>query len=67
MLVEKNNDKQITITISSAINSIESVRLIDDITYWKATAKSKAKQAEMAPLADKVNPGWWVKNRKRFV
>ncbi len=67
MLIERTNDNQITITVSSGVDSFGLQRLIDYVKYLEATAKSKAKQSDIDKLADKVNASWWAKNRKRLV
>ncbi len=67
MLIERTNNNQITITVSSAVDSFGLQRLIDYVKYLEATAKSKAKQADVDKLADEVNASWWTKNRKRFI
>jgi hypothetical protein len=41
--------------------------LVDYLTYKEATAKSKAKQADVDALAKEVKKGWWTKNRSRFI
>jgi hypothetical protein len=66
MLIERNNN-QITITISSTINSFGLQRLLDYLKYLEATSKSKAKQSEIDKLADEVNEKFWNKNRKRIL
>jgi hypothetical protein len=66
MLIERNN-KQITITVSSSVDSFGLQRIIDYVKYLEATAKSKAKQSDVDKLANEVNAGWWAKNRKRFI
>ena len=67
MLIERTDNNQITITVSSSVDSFGLQRLIDYVKYLEATAKSKAKQADIDKLADEVNTSWWNKNRKRFV
>ena len=67
MVIERNNNKQITITVSSEVDSFGLQRLIDYVKYLEATSKSKAKQSDIDKLADQVNSGWWVKNSKRFI
>ncbi|HUZ57260.1 MAG TPA: hypothetical protein VMU83_00590 [Hanamia sp.] len=67
MLIERTSNDQITITISSSVDSFGLQRLIDFMKYLEATAKSKAKQSEVDKLADEVNASWWEKNRKRFI
>jgi len=67
MLIERTNDKQITITVSSSVDSFGLQRLIDYVKYLEATSGSKAKQADVDKLADKVNTSWWKKNRNRFI
>ena len=67
MVIERNDNKQITITVSSEVDSFGLQRLIDYVKYLEATSKSKAKQSDIDKLADQVNSGWWVKNSKRFI
>ena len=67
MLVERVNDDKIVITLSSSVDSFSLQRLINYVKYLEATAKSKAKQADVDKLADEVNASWWSKNRKRFI
>lgn len=67
MLIERTNNNQITITVSSSVDSFGLQRLIDYVKYLEATAKSRAKQTDIDQLADEVNDSWWRKNRKRFI
>ncbi len=67
MLVERTNNANIVITLSSSVDSFGLQRLIDYIKYLEATSKSKAKQSDVDKLADEVNACWWTKNRKRFI
>jgi len=67
MLIERTNNNQITITVSSSVDSFGLQRLIDYVKYLEATSKSKAKQSDIDKLADEVNSTWWTKNRKRFI
>jgi len=67
MVIERNDNKQITITVSSEIDSFGLQRLIDYVKYLEATSKSKAKQSDIDKLADQVNSSWWAKNSKRFI
>jgi hypothetical protein len=67
MIIERANNNQITITVSSSIDSFGLQRLIDYTKYLEATSKSKAKQTDADKLADEVNDSWWAKNRKRFI
>ena len=67
MLVERTNNDQIVITLSSSVDSFGLQRLIDYVKYLEATSKSKAKQSEVDKLADEVNASGWAKNRKRFI
>ncbi|HRH02900.1 MAG TPA: hypothetical protein PLN13_10600 [Bacteroidia bacterium] len=67
MLVERNANNQITITVSSSVDSFGLQRVIDYVKYLEATSKSKAKQSDIDKLSDEVNATWWTKNRKRFI
>ena len=67
MLIERTNNNQITITVSSSVDSFGLQRLLDYLNYLEATSKSKAKQSDIDKLADEVNSTWWTKNRKRFI
>jgi hypothetical protein len=61
MQIERTNNKQITITVSSSLDSFGLQRLIDYVKYLEATAKSKAKQSDVDKLADEVNAFWLTK------
>jgi hypothetical protein len=67
MLVERTDNNQIIITLSSSVDSYGLQRLIDYVKYLEATSKSKATQEDVDKLADEVNASWWEKNRKRFI
>jgi hypothetical protein len=67
MHIERTSNKEITITVSSSIDSFALQRLIDYIKYLEATSKSKAKQSDVDKLADEVNSSWWAQNRQRFI
>lgn len=67
MLIERTKNDQITITVSTAIDSFGLQRLIDYVKYLEATSKSKAKQTDIDKLADEINASWWTKNRNRFI
>jgi len=66
MEIEWTKRNQITITVSSAVDSFRLQRLIDYVKYLEATAGSKAKQSDVDKLADEVNASWYAKNHKRF-
>ena len=66
MRIERNK-KEITITVSSGLDSFGLQRLIDYIQYIEATSKSKAKQSDIDNIANESNSSWWKENRKRFV
>ena len=67
MLIKRNTKDQITITVSSSLDSFGLQRLIDYIKYLEATSKTKAKQSDVDKLADEVNTSWWERNRDRFL
>ena len=65
MLIEKSNNNQISIRVSSSVDSFGLQRLIDYAKYLEATSGSKAKQSDIDKLADEVNAAWWAKNKRR--
>jgi hypothetical protein len=67
MLIERTNNKQITITVSSSIDSFGLQRLIDYMKYLETTSKSKVKQSDIDKLADEANESWWKKNSKKYI
>ena len=67
MTIERANSNQITITVSSSVDSFGLQRLIDYVKYLEATSKGKAKQSDIDKLANEVNATWWKKNSKRFI
>ena len=67
MLIERTNNNQIVITISSSVDKFGLQRLIGYVKYLEATAKGKAKQSDVDKLADELNASWQAKNRKRFL
>jgi hypothetical protein len=67
MLIDKNKPSSITFTISADVDNFGLQRLLDYAKYLEATAKSKAKQADVDDMADKLNASWWKKNKKRFI
>ena len=67
MIVERTNDNQIVITLSTSVDSFGVQRVIDYIKYLEVTSTSKAKQEDVDKLAEEVNASWWAKNRKRFI
>lgn len=66
MKIERNKN-EITITVSTGVNSFGLQRLIDYVKYLETTSKSKAKQSEVDAIARSANESWWTENRKRFV
>jgi hypothetical protein len=66
MLIERTS-KEIIIRLPSYVTTDGLQRLVDYLTYKEATAKSKAKQADVDALAKEVKKGWWTKNRSRFI
>jgi hypothetical protein len=67
MLIEKSNNNQISIRVSSSVDSFGLQRLIDYAKYLEATSGSKAKQSDIDKLADEVNAAWWAKNKRRIL
>ncbi len=66
MYIERTND-EIIIRLPKSVNAEGLQRLVDYLTYLELTSKSKAKQADIDQLADKINKDWWTKNKNRFV
>jgi hypothetical protein len=66
MIIERTK-KEVIIRLPSYVKTDGLQRLIDYLTYKEATAKSKAKQADVEALAAEVKQGWWAKNKSRLV
>jgi hypothetical protein len=66
MTIERTS-KEVIIRLPSYVNTDGLQRLVDYLTYKEATAKSKAKQADVDALATEVKKGWWTKNKSRFI
>jgi hypothetical protein len=66
MLIERTN-KEVIIRLPSYVNTDGLQELIDYLIYKEATAKSKAKQADVDKLALEIKKNWWTKNRSRFI
>jgi hypothetical protein len=66
MIIERTSNNQITIKLSSSVDSFGLQRIIEYIKYLEATSKSKVKQSDIDKLAGGVNSKWWAKNGKRF-
>ena len=63
MLIERTNNNQIQISVSSSVDSFGLQRVIDYVKYLEATSKSKAKQfivgteIGLIQKAQLLNPG----------
>ncbi len=66
MIIERTN-KEVIIRLPAYVDTNGLQRLVDYLTYKEATAKSKAKQADIDKLAREVKKGWWAQNRSRLV
>lgn len=66
MLIERTNNNEIKITVSSSIDNFGLQRIIDYLKYLEATSKSKAKQSAVDKLSDEINAKGLVKYRKRL-
>lgn len=66
MIIERTSE-EVIIRLPSYVDTNGLQRLVDYLTYKEATAKSKAKQADVYLLAKEVKQGWWTKNRSRLV
>jgi hypothetical protein len=66
MQIERTT-REVIIRLPSYVNTEGLQRLINYLAYKEATAKSKAKQADVDKLAQEVKKGWWTKNRSRLV
>ena len=66
MLIERTNT-EVIIRLPAYVDTNGLQRLVDYLTYKEATAKSKAKQADVDALANEVKAGRWAKNRNQLV
>jgi hypothetical protein len=67
MLVQRQENNEILIKLSSDLNSFDFQRLIEYVRFLEITSKSKAKQKDINDLANSVSANWWKKNKKRFI
>ncbi len=67
MLIERVEKNKLVLNLNSGIDLFGIQRLLDYAKYLEATAKSKAKQADVDKLADEVSSAWWAKNKKRLL
>jgi hypothetical protein len=65
MLIERTSEVIIRLPSYVDIEGVQ--RLVDYISYKEATAKSKAKQADVDKLVKEIKKGWWDKNKKRLM
>jgi hypothetical protein len=67
MLVQRQENNEILIKLSSDLNSFDFQRLIEYVRFLEISSKSKAKQKDINDLANSVSANWWKKNKKRFI
>ena len=65
MVIERTS-KEVIIRLPANVDTNGLQRLVDYLTYKEATAKSKAKQADVDSLSKDAKAGWWAKNRSRL-
>jgi len=66
MLIERT-DTEVIIRLPSYVDTDGLQNLVDYLSYKEATAKSKAKQADVDKLAKQVKKGWWAANQNRVL
>jgi len=66
MIIERTS-KEVIIRLPSYVDITGLQNLVDYLTYKAATAKSKAKQSDVAALANEAKKGWWEKNKSRLI
>ena len=66
MTIERTSS-EVIIRLPSYVDIECLQRLVDYLIYKEATAKSKAKQADVEALAKEVKAGWWKENCSRFI
>ena len=66
MYIERTKD-EVIIRLSANVDTTGLQRIIDFLTYKEATAKSKAKQADIDKLTKEVKKRKKKKNRKRLI
>lgn len=66
MVIERTS-KEVIIRLPAYVNTEGLQRLVDYLTYKEATAKSKAKQADVDEIASEAKSGWWANNKSRLV
>lgn len=66
MLIERTN-KEAIIRLPATVNTEDLQDFLNYARYKELTSTFKVSQKEVDKLADKLNKGWWAKNRKRFI
>jgi len=67
MLIERQENNEIRIKLSTDLTIFNFQRLIDYARLLEITSKSKAKQKDIDTLANSISSNWWKKNKKRFI
>lgn len=66
MLIERTAT-EVIIRLPAYVETDGLQQLVDYLSYKEATARSKAKQAEVDKLAKDVKKGWWAENKERVL
>ena len=66
MKVERINNELI-IRLPASVNAAEIQDLLSYLRYQELTSTFNVKQSEVDKLADKVNKGWWQRNKDKFM
>lgn len=66
MLIERTAT-EVIIRLPAYVETDGLQQLVDYLSYKEATARSKAKQADVDKLAKDVKKGWWAENKERVL
>ncbi len=66
MLIERTAT-EVIIRLPAYVETEGLQQLVDYLSYKEATARSKAKQADVDKLAIDVKKGWWAENKERVL
>ena len=66
MQIERTK-KEVIIRLPNTVDTEDLQDFLNYARYKELTSKFSVSQSQVDQLANKVNKGWWTKNRRRFL